>query len=300
MRARGRLLLLSPSLRTFSNLTRQCPYGGLLFTQSGEGWGLLNSSLPLRTNLHTSSRLNQEQTTTGTTQSNDFFAQTFAEAKKKLEEKQPKEKIVSSKIVERNIRVSPKRLNPLLKQIRGLSYKEAVVQLTFCTLRFAPDVKAVIEKARKQAELKYDLDPDKLLLHEIYLNKGQYGPERVDWKAKGRFGIMRKKYCHLTVILKEVVPGPDGRVGKFPRGVNAEKKAQQRQLMLEAARALRTSPWNLNRAQIKYWPDYRDKVYLPKLEARRKAREEKLKQQEAAKSQEEQQKQEEVVPKQTQ
>src|SRR5690606_1477563 len=95
---------------------------------------------------------------------------------------------------------------------------------------------------------------------------GQYGQPRIDWKAKGRVGIMRQKHCHLTVGLKEVELQPGQKfIGKWARKWNTEATAEFRRNLAEAAQMRQRNPHYITQAQVKNWPAYRDKVLLPRL-----------------------------------
>ena len=107
----------------------------------------------------------------------DIFSQAFEQVeetlqqeKKKEEEKKAEEKLPSQEIVHytKNVKVSRKRIGPLLKQIRGLSYREALAQLTVCPMRCAPAVMEAIEKCKEKTD-KEKLNPERLLLSTCFL-----------------------------------------------------------------------------------------------------------------------------------
>lgn len=99
----------------------------------------------------------------------DIFSQTFEKVEEKLQQEEaegkPKEEEKKNEVrhKEKNLRISRKNLNPLLRQIRGLNYREAMVQLTFCHMRIGPKIMAAIEKCRIMAD-KAKLNPDRLLV----------------------------------------------------------------------------------------------------------------------------------------
>ena len=84
--------------------------------------------------------------------------------KQKEEETGERVRITEAKAESKNLPASMKRIDHLLRQIRRLSYKEAITQLKFSQKRVAPKVIETIEKARQKAELKFGLDPERLIL----------------------------------------------------------------------------------------------------------------------------------------
>jgi len=92
--------------------------------------------------------------------SEDIFTNTFAELKQKQEEPRVTTVVTQS----RNLPASLKRVDHLLRQIRRLNYREAVIQLRFSQKRIAHKLIEAIEKARYRAEVKYGLNPERLLL----------------------------------------------------------------------------------------------------------------------------------------
>jgi large subunit ribosomal protein L22 len=73
--------------------------------------------------------------------------------------------------VGRSIRVSPRKLNLVAQFIRGMSAKDALVQLTFLKKRVALDVKKVVQSAIANAENNHSLDVDRLYVKEAIVGK---------------------------------------------------------------------------------------------------------------------------------
>jgi ribosomal protein L22 len=94
----------------------------------------------------------------------DIFTKAYEQVKKKEEEAGERPRITEVKATSTNLPASMKRIDHLLRQIRRLSYREAMIQLKFCQKRIGPRVIETIEKARHKAELKYGLDPERLVL----------------------------------------------------------------------------------------------------------------------------------------
>jgi ribosomal protein L22 len=94
----------------------------------------------------------------------DLFTKAYEQVKQKEEETGDRVRITEVKAETKNLPASMKRIDHLLRQIRRLSYREAVIQLKFSEKRIAPKVIETIERARQKAELKFGLDPERLVL----------------------------------------------------------------------------------------------------------------------------------------
>ena len=109
-------------------------------------------------------------------------------------------KIVKS--VNKNVRSSTRKLNPLLKSIVGKRVDIAIRNLTFSDKRISKDIKKTISSAVANAENNYQYDIDKLIIKEAYCGK-QVVMKRFRARAKGRAAEIMKPYSNLTIILTE-------------------------------------------------------------------------------------------------
>ena len=120
---------------------------------------------------------------------------------KKKKNKDTKEKIVKS--VNKNVRSSVRKLNPILKAIVGKKVDTAIRDLTFSEKRISKDIKKTISSAIANAENNYQYDIDKLIVKEAYCGK-QIIMKRFRARAKGRAASILKPYSNVTIILSEV------------------------------------------------------------------------------------------------
>jgi len=118
--------------------------------------------------------------------------------KNKTEEKT---KIVRS--VNKNVRSSTRKLNPILKAIVGKKVDIAIRNLTFSDKRISQDVKKTLSSAVANAENNFQYDIDKLIVKEAYCGK-QIIMKRFRPRAKGRAAPIKKPYSNLTIILSEM------------------------------------------------------------------------------------------------
>ena len=109
-------------------------------------------------------------------------------------------KIVKS--VNKNVRSSTKKLNPILKSIVGKKVDVAIRDLSFSDKRISKDIKKTISSAVANAENNYQYDIDKLIVKEAYCGK-QVIMKRFRARAKGRAAEIMKPYSNLTIILTE-------------------------------------------------------------------------------------------------
>ena len=106
------------------------------------------------------------------------------------------------KSINKNVRSSTKKLNPILKSIVGKKVDVAIRDLSFSEKRISKDIKKTISSAVANAENNYQYDIDKLIVKEAYCGK-QVVMKRFRARAKGRAAEIMKPYSNLTIILTE-------------------------------------------------------------------------------------------------
>ena len=106
------------------------------------------------------------------------------------------------KSINKNVRSSTRKLNPILKSIVGKKVDVAIRDLTFSDKRISKDIKKTISSAVANAENNYQYDIDKLIVKEAYCGK-QVVMKRFRARAKGRAAEIMKPYSNLTIILTE-------------------------------------------------------------------------------------------------
>ena len=112
------------------------------------------------------------------------------------------EKLNTAKSVNKNVRSSTRKLNPLLKAIVGKKVDIAIRNLTFSDKRISQEVKKTLSSAIANAENNFQYDIDKLIVKEAYCGK-QIVMKRFRPRAKGRASPILKPYSNLTIILSE-------------------------------------------------------------------------------------------------
>ena len=106
------------------------------------------------------------------------------------------------KAVNRNVRSSPRKINNLLKNIRGKKADMAIRDLSFARQRVAAEIKKTVQSAIANAENNNQYDIDSLYIKEAYVGKSIV-LKRFRARAKGRASGIKKPYSNLTIILSE-------------------------------------------------------------------------------------------------
>ena len=109
---------------------------------------------------------------------------------------------ISVKAVNKNVRSSPRKINILLKNIRGKKADIAIRDLSFARQRVAFEIKKTVQSAISNAENNNQYDIDNLYVKEAYVGKSIV-LKRFRARAKGRAAGIKKPYSNLTIILSE-------------------------------------------------------------------------------------------------
>ena len=98
------------------------------------------------------------------------------------------------------VRTSARKARVVLDHIRGRTVPEARTILAFTPRAAATDIDKVLRSAVANAEANHGLDGDELVVEAAYADEG---PTLKRWKprARGRVNRIRKRTCHVTVVL---------------------------------------------------------------------------------------------------
>jgi large subunit ribosomal protein L22 len=101
------------------------------------------------------------------------------------------------------VRMSARKARLVLDHIRGRTVPEARTILAFTPRAAATDIEKVLRSAVANAEANHGLDGDDLVVSAAYADEG---PTLKRWKprARGRVNRIRKRTCHVTLVLSEV------------------------------------------------------------------------------------------------
>jgi large subunit ribosomal protein L22 len=119
------------------------------------------------------------------------------------------------------VRMSARKARLVLDNIRGRSVPEARTVLAFTQRAAAREIDRVLASAVANAESAHGLDGDELIVVGAYADEG---PTLKRWRARarGRVNRIRKRTCHITVVVAPVAERPrrdQGRTTAAPETV---------------------------------------------------------------------------------
>ncbi len=105
----------------------------------------------------------------------------------------------------RHLRVSAYKAREVLDNIRGLHVDDADGVLEFTERAVAAEIRKVLNAAVANAEHNDEIDPNELYVSACYADEG---PTLKRWRprARGRATRIRKRSCHITIIVSRMDP----------------------------------------------------------------------------------------------
>ena len=100
----------------------------------------------------------------------------------------------------RYIRGSASKVRRVLDQIRGRSYRDALIMLEFMPYRSTGPITKVLRSAVANAENNLGLDPATLVISQAYADMGPV-LKRFRPRAQGRAYAIQKKTCHISIAV---------------------------------------------------------------------------------------------------
>lgn len=100
------------------------------------------------------------------------------------------------------VRMSARKARIVLDNVRGLTVPEARTVLAFTPRAAAVEIERVLRSAVANAESVHALDGDELRIVGAYADEG---PTLKRWRARarGRVNRIRKRTCHITIVVAE-------------------------------------------------------------------------------------------------
>jgi len=102
----------------------------------------------------------------------------------------------------RYARISPRKVNIVLKLIKGKGLDEAYAIVRYTPKAASEIIYKLLKSAEANAVNNNDLDRDSLYVAEAFANQGPT-LKRFRARAQGRAYRIRKRTSHVTVVLKE-------------------------------------------------------------------------------------------------
>jgi ribosomal protein L22 len=111
-------------------------------------------------------------------------------------------KLTQSRAEAKYVRLSARKARVVLDHIRGRTVPEARTILAFTPRAAAVDIEKVLRSAVANAESTHALDGDELV---VLAANADEGPTLKRWRARarGRVNRIRKRTCHITLIVSE-------------------------------------------------------------------------------------------------
>jgi large subunit ribosomal protein L22 len=105
------------------------------------------------------------------------------------------------KAVARYVRISPRKVRPVMALIKGKGIDEALAVLRFSPNRASLAVAKVVKSAAANAENNLELARDTLRVAQAYVDSGP-STKRMQARARGRADVIKKRSSHITVVVQ--------------------------------------------------------------------------------------------------
>tara|TARA_B100000212_G_scaffold4138_1_gene3101 strand:+ start:1187 stop:1573 length:387 start_codon:yes stop_codon:yes gene_type:complete len=99
------------------------------------------------------------------------------------------------------IRGSASKVRRVLDQIRGKSYRDALIMLEFMPYRSTEPITKVLRSAVANAENNLGMDPSSLIISSASANMGPV-MKRYRPRAQGRAFAIKKQTCHISISVQ--------------------------------------------------------------------------------------------------
>ena len=98
----------------------------------------------------------------------------------------------------RYLRGSVSKVRRVLDQIRGRTYRDALIMLEFMPYRSTGPITKVLRSAVANAENNFGLDPSSLVISKATADMGP-SMKRYRPRAQGRAFAIKKQTCHISI-----------------------------------------------------------------------------------------------------
>jgi len=101
-----------------------------------------------------------------------------------------------------HIRIAPRKAQLVVDLIRGKQVGEAIAILRHTPKAASPVIEKLLNSAIANAEHNYQLDVNKLVVTQAYVNQGPT-MKRFRPRAMGRASRINKRTSHITLVVSE-------------------------------------------------------------------------------------------------
>lgn len=107
---------------------------------------------------------------------------------------------MEARAVLRYARITPRKARRVVNLIRNRNAGDALIFLKFMPYRGAKFVEKLLKSAMSNAEQKKAVNPDAMKIVKACVDQGPV-MKRVEPRAMGRANIIKKRTCHITLVL---------------------------------------------------------------------------------------------------
>ncbi|MCQ6563652.1 50S ribosomal protein L22 [Paenibacillus mendelii] len=101
-----------------------------------------------------------------------------------------------------HVRIAPRKAQLVVDLIRGKQVGEAIAILRHTPKSASPIVEKLLNSAIANAEHNFQLDVNKLVIAQVYVNQGPT-MKRFRPRAMGRASRINKRTSHITLVVSE-------------------------------------------------------------------------------------------------
>lgn len=132
------------------------------------------------------------------------------------------------------VRISPKKVRPLLKDLRGKKVTDVLAALHYSGSKAGKLLYKLIASASANASNNYNLKQENLKIKTVTANDGPRF-KRIWMRSRGSSDVILKRTAHLAVVLEEIVPTI---IDKPSKPAVMKKKTQPQKLATESKKPL--------------------------------------------------------------
>ena len=109
---------------------------------------------------------------------------------------------MESRAVSRHVRISAQKMRLVVDLVRGKGVEEALSILEYTPKRAARVVAKTVRSVVANAQHTQSVDVDRLFIKRVFVDGGPTW-KRFTPRAQGRATPIRKRTCHITVVVDE-------------------------------------------------------------------------------------------------
>jgi len=121
-------------------------------------------------------------------------------------------------------RISARKARIVMDVIRGNSVESALTKLRFTQRRASPMIRKVLRSALANATQKAGLTEEELVIWRAFVDGGP-SMKRFKPRAQGRAYPRLRRFCHLSIVLKQVPKQQGGGAGPASKKKSAAQPA---------------------------------------------------------------------------